>query len=105
MCLYIGHTTILVNYQTTWSQLVTPIIPSKTNVLPTLTYAMWYNVIPPFVRLDPNLYPTYSTRTNELDLTMFRNYACYVPRYVYLIPKQPLYDQHTHHILLEISFL
>jgi hypothetical protein len=39
----IGHTTIPVNYQTTWSQLVTPIITGKTNVLPISTQLMWYN--------------------------------------------------------------
>jgi hypothetical protein len=42
----IGHTTILVNYQTIWSQPITPIVLSKTNMLPTSTYPMWYNVIP-----------------------------------------------------------
>jgi hypothetical protein len=45
---------------------------------------------PPFVPLDPNLYPTYSTKTKELDPKMFRNYTCYVSRYVYLVPKQPI---------------
>ncbi len=60
---------------------------------------MWYNVISPFVRLDPNLYPTYSIRTKELDPTMFRNYTCYILKYVYLIPKQlivpPTYTPHS----------
>jgi hypothetical protein len=40
MNLGIGYIIILVDYQTTWSQLVTPIIPSKTNMLPTSTYPM-----------------------------------------------------------------
>ncbi len=31
----IGYTTIHVDYHTTWSQHVMPIIPSKTNMLPT----------------------------------------------------------------------
>ncbi len=48
----IVHTLVLVNYQTTWSQPITPIVPSKTNMLPTSTYPMWYNVISPFVALD-----------------------------------------------------
>jgi len=52
----IGHTTIHVNCQITWSQFVTRIVPSKTNMLPTSTYPMWYNGIPPFVPLNPNLY-------------------------------------------------
>jgi hypothetical protein len=46
-----GHTIILVNHQTTWSQPITPIIPGKTSMLPTSTYPMWYNIIPPFVPL------------------------------------------------------
>jgi hypothetical protein len=58
-----GHTAILVNYQTTWSQPITPIIQSKTNILPTSTYPMWYNVIPPFMALDLSSYPTYPIGT------------------------------------------
>jgi hypothetical protein len=67
----IGHIIILVNYQTTWSQYVTLIILSKTNVLPTLTYPMWYNVIPPFVPLNPSLYLAYPTRTKGFDPSIF----------------------------------
>jgi hypothetical protein len=48
----IGHTTIPINYQTTWPQLVIPIILGKTNILLTSTYPMWYNVIPLFVPID-----------------------------------------------------
>jgi hypothetical protein len=58
MCVYIlgtqamnpgiVHTIVHVNYQTTWSQPITPIIPCKTSMLPTSTYLMWYNVITPF---------------------------------------------------------
>jgi hypothetical protein len=59
---------------------------------------MWYNVIPFFVPLDPNFYPTYPTRTKGLDSLIFRNYKCYVPRNVYLISKQyvvpPIYRSH-----------
>ncbi len=63
MNLSIGHMAILVNYQTTWSQLVIPIIPGQTNMLPMSTYPMWYNVISPFVPLELNLYPTYPIGT------------------------------------------
>ncbi len=49
---------------------------------------MWYNVIPPFVPLNPNLYPTYPTRTKGLDSSIFRNYIGYVLGNVYPIPKQ-----------------
>jgi len=36
----IVHTTIPINYQTTWSQPITPIVLSKTSMLPTSTYPM-----------------------------------------------------------------
>jgi hypothetical protein len=59
-------------------------------MIPTSTYPMWYNVIPPFMPLDPNLYPTYQTRTKGFDSSIFRNYTCYVPRNVY-----PILEQHV----------
>jgi hypothetical protein len=86
----IGHMTMHVNCQTTWSQLITPIVQSKTNMLLTSRYPMWYNVITPFVPLDPSLYPTYLTRTKGLDYLIFRNYTCYVLGNVYRIPQQPV---------------
>jgi hypothetical protein len=46
MNLSMGQMVIPINYQTTWSQPVTQIVPSKTNRLHTSTYPMWYNVIP-----------------------------------------------------------
>jgi len=84
----IGHMVVVVNYQTTWSQLVTLIVLGKTSMLPTSTYPMWYNVIPPFVPLDLNLYPTYQTRAKGLDSSIFRNYTSYVSGNVYLILEQ-----------------
>jgi hypothetical protein len=84
----IVHTTIPINYQTTWSQLVTTIVPCKTNMLPTSTYPMWYNVIPPFVPLDLSLYPIYPIGTKGTNSLIFRNYTCYVFRNVYLVPEQ-----------------
>jgi hypothetical protein len=84
----ITHTIVPINYQITWSQPVTPIVPSKTSMLSILTYPMWYNVIPPFVPLDLILYPAYPTGTKGLDSLIFRNYTWYVPRNVYPIPKQ-----------------
>jgi hypothetical protein len=99
MCLYyelkamnpsIIHTIIHVNYQTTWSQPVTPIVLGKTNMLPTSTCSMWYNVIPFFVPLNLNLYPTYPTRTKGFDSSTFNNYTSYVPRNVYLVLEQPI---------------
>jgi len=57
-------------------------------MLSTSTYPIWYNVIPPFVPLDPNMYPTYLTRTKGFDSSIFRNYISYVPGNLYLVPGQ-----------------
>jgi hypothetical protein len=51
---------------------------------------MWYNVIPPFVPLDPSLYPTYPTKTKGFDFLILKNYTCYVYGNVYPILKQPI---------------
>jgi hypothetical protein len=59
-------------------------------MLPTSTYPMWYNVIPPFVPLNPSLYPTYQTRAKGIDSSIFRNYTSYVPSNVYPVPEQPI---------------
>ncbi len=59
-------------------------------MLPILTYPMRYNVIPPFVPLDPSLYPTYPIGTKGFDSSIFKNYTCYVPGNVYPVPIQPV---------------
>jgi hypothetical protein len=51
-------------------------------------YPVWYNVIPPFVPLDPSLYPTYPTGTQGFDSSIFRNYIGYILGNVYLVLKQ-----------------
>jgi hypothetical protein len=43
-------------------------------MLPTSTYSMWYNVIPPFVPLDLSLYLAYQTRAKGFDSSIFNNY-------------------------------
>jgi hypothetical protein len=58
--------------------------------LPTSTYPLWYNVIPPFVPLKLSLYPAYLIGTKRLDPSIFRNYTSYVVGYVYLILEQPI---------------
>jgi hypothetical protein len=90
MNLNIDHTIIPFNYQTTWPQHVTPIVIGKFCVLPIFTYPTWYNVIPPFVPLNPSLYPTNLIRKKGFDLMIFRNYIGYVPRYVYPVSEQPI---------------
>ncbi len=67
-----------------------PIVPCKTNMLPISTYPMWYNVIPPFMPLDPSLHLVYPTGTKGFDPSIFRNYIGYVLKYMYPIPKQPI---------------
>jgi hypothetical protein len=57
-------------------------------MLLTSTYPMWYNVIPPFLPLDPGLYPTYQIGTKGLNSSIFRNYTCYVLGNVYLVFEQ-----------------
>jgi hypothetical protein len=57
-------------------------------MLPTSKYLMWYNIIPPFVPLNLNLYPTYPTGTKGLDFLIFRNYTSYVLKNVYPILEQ-----------------
>ncbi len=47
---------------------------------------MWYNAIPPYIPLDPNLYLAYITETKGFDLLISRNYIRYVLQYI-LIPK------------------
>jgi hypothetical protein len=41
--------------------------------LPSSIYAMWYNVIPPYVALDPNLYPTHPIGTKGFNPLIFNN--------------------------------
>jgi hypothetical protein len=54
-------------------------------MLPTSTYPMWYNVLPPFVPLDLNLYLAYQIEAKGFNSLIFRNYTCYVPGNVYLV--------------------
>jgi hypothetical protein len=78
----ISHIAIPVNYQITQSQLI---IPSKTNMLPTSTYSMWSNVIPPYVPLNLSLYPAYQIGTKGLDYLILRNYKGSLLGIMYLV--------------------
>jgi hypothetical protein len=86
----ICHTTIHVNDPITWLQPITLVVPSKTSMLPTSTYPMWYNVIPPFAPLNLSLYLAYQTGAKGLDYLIFKIYTSYVLGNVYLVPKQPI---------------
>ncbi len=90
---------------TTWSQPVTPIVPGKISMLLISTYPMWYNVIPPFVPLDPSLYPNIQLEQKDLipqSLGIIQvMYLGMCTQYL----NNLLYDQHIYHTLLGISFL
>lgn len=61
---------------------------------------MWYNIIPPFMPLNLNLYPVYPTETKGLDLLIIRNYVGYVHGYVYPILEQSMVSRtFTQHIV------
>jgi len=105
MNLNIGHMVVLVNYQTPWSQLVTPLALGKTSMLPTSTYPMWYDVIAPFVLLNPSLYPTYPTGTKGIDSLVFKNYTSFLHGNCTQYLNNLLYHQHIYQTLLEINFL
>jgi hypothetical protein len=84
----IGHLIIPINYQTTWSQHVTPIDRVKP-----ICYLLQHTQCgimsyPLFVPLDLNLYPRYPTRIKGLDFSIFRNYIGYVLGNVYPILEQ-----------------
>ncbi len=59
-------------------------------MLPTSTYPMCYNVVPPFMPLNPSLYLAYPIKTKALDPSIFRNYIGYVLGNVYPILEQPI---------------
>jgi hypothetical protein len=62
-------------------------ILNHTNVFPTSTYPMSYNVIPLDILLNPSMYLTYHITTKGFDCLIYRNCTSYLPRYMYLVPK------------------
>jgi hypothetical protein len=46
----------LVSQHLGWRQLVTPLIARQPKVVAYPPYLMWYNIVPPFVPMDPNMY-------------------------------------------------
>ncbi len=47
---------ILVSQHLGWPQLITPLITGQPINVP---YLMWYNTVPSFVPMDPNMYTMY----------------------------------------------
>jgi hypothetical protein len=54
-----------------WQQIVTPLIIRQPRVVPYPPYPMWYNILPPFVPMDPNLYSIYYFGIKKLDSLIF----------------------------------
>jgi hypothetical protein len=80
---------IPVNQHVGWSQLVTPLIARQPRTVP---HPMWYNIVPSFVPMDPNLYPMYYLvikRPDPLISRRKKGFAVYVAQ-----PQQaPLVEQ------------
>jgi hypothetical protein len=55
---------IPINQHLDWPQLVTPLIVRQTKIV---LYPMWYNTIPSFVPMDPNMYSMYYLGIKGLD--------------------------------------
>ncbi len=47
-------------------------------VVPYPPYPMWYNIIPPFVPMDPNMYSMYYSRIKGLDPLIFKRKEKYI---------------------------
>ncbi len=54
--------------RTSWQQTSPPIVPSHTKNVPFPSYSMWYNVIPPYLFLDSNLYLGYFNEMKMFEL-------------------------------------
>ncbi len=53
----------LVNQHLGWQQPITPLIARQPKViLYPPAYPMWYNIVPPFVPMDPNMYSVYYSK-------------------------------------------
>jgi len=60
------------NQHLSWQQLVTPMIVRQPRAIPYPPYPMWYNTIPPFVPMDPNMYSMYYYGIKRHDPLIFR---------------------------------
>jgi hypothetical protein len=111
---------------TSWQQTITPIVPSHTNNLSFLSYPMWYNVIPPFLFIDSNLYPRYfngmkmfelvNPRTTTISMTWYpyprldqlvmkTSSTPYSTSFHVIIPIQPILYQPKPLLLLKIEYM
>jgi hypothetical protein len=59
---------ILVSQHLSWLQLVTLVIARQPR---TILYPTWYNTIPSFVPMDPNMYSMYYSRIKGLDSLIY----------------------------------
>jgi hypothetical protein len=71
-------------------------------MIPTSTYLMWYNVIPYFVHLDPNLYPIYQIGAKGFDYSIFKNYTSYVIMEIHMEEIHPKEIRMESHLLIHM---
>jgi hypothetical protein len=46
-----------------------PLIARQRKIVP---YPMWYNIVPPFIPMDPNMYSMYYSKIKGLDPLIFK---------------------------------
>jgi len=59
---------ITISQHLSWLQLVTPLIARQLRIV---SCPMWYNIIPSFVPMDPNMYFMYYSKIKGLDPLIF----------------------------------
>jgi hypothetical protein len=79
---------IPITQPTSWQQIITPIVPGHTNNVSFLSYPMWYNVIPPYLFSDSNLYPRYFNGMKMFELVNHRITIISMAWYPYPRPHQ-----------------
>jgi hypothetical protein len=68
----------LVNQHLGRQQLITPLIVRHPKIVPYPPYLMWYNTIPPFVPMAPNMYYMYYFRIKKTLSIDFRKKERYI---------------------------
>jgi hypothetical protein len=79
----------LVSQHLGWPQLVTPLIVGQPINVP---YLMWYNTVPSFVPMDPNMYSMYCSRIKGPNPLISRRNKGYVVG-VTQLEQVPLFEQ------------
>jgi len=93
----------LVNQHLSWQQLVTPLIVRQPRAIPYPPYPMWYNTIPPFVPMDPNMYSMYYYGIKIPDPLIFRKKERYAVNITQSKPMLPFEQMEWTQYLVKIS--